>query len=434
MLSREKLTKSINKSMTITDIQKELKASNIDYTGAKKKSDYVSLYVTNGLDNKGRLSTIPEEQASASRVLEQAPLQVEAKIDDLPLQVSVVSAAKEEAKEESKAKEEESKDYKSVTVLEELVMSMTIMGHGCEDLLEPWKKDNPISLYFRNNVRVYSKACVPDVNSIGSITANMDIIKDVQRRFSNVPKSETASIISTYADEVRGDYMRDIEFNKMTKTAASLHPGFDKLSNFDNLSRVSGLSAYLSNKNFAFYDNNPKEKITQSYQQYQYKTLGINVTDIRLKKTAIDGSVTYEQIFNPTDSKYARSDMSNFNLIYRSGLTFILKDVLKRKDLVKPALENFGFTGRTERIMDLSLEQIYTFFQMVGVDYANIMDYTCRACSMGRIPQSLSNQIYSLEQKYTEKPVAFGLIKRSSRKRTNKRKLSNKMKSKKSRR
>jgi hypothetical protein len=112
--------------------------------------------------------------------------------------------------------------------------------------------------------------------------------------------------------------------------------------------------------------------------------------------------------------------MSNFNLIYRSGLTFILKDVLKRKDLIKPALDNFGFTGRTERIMDLSLEQIYTFFQMVGVDYANIMDYTCRACSMGRIPQSLSNKIYSVEQKYVEKPIAFGL--RSRRKRTNKRK------------
>jgi hypothetical protein len=402
-------TKSINKSMTISEIQKELKASNIDYTGAKKKSDYVSLYMTNGLHNKDRLSTIPEEQHSAL----EPPLQVEAKIDgeELPLQMS--SEAKEEVKEEVK-------DFKSIIVLEELIMSMTIMGHGCEDLISPWTKDNPISLYFKNNVRVYSKSCVPDVNSIGSITANVDIIKDVQRRFSNVPKSETASIISTYADEVRGDYMRDIVFNKMNKTAASLHPGFAKLSDFENLSRVSGLSAYLSNKNFAFYENSPQEKMTQSYQQYQYKTLGLNVTDIRLRKTAIDGSVSYEQIFNPTDSTYARSDMSNFNLIYKSGLTYILKDVLKRKDLVKPALENFGFTGRTERIMDLSLEQIYTFFQMVGVDYANIMDYTCRACSIGRIPQSLSNKIYSVEQKYAEKPIAFGL--RSRRKRTNKRK------------
>ena len=386
-------TKLINKSMTISDIQKELKASNVDFTGAKKKSDYVSLYITSGLHNKDRMSTIQE--------------------DEIPLQLEqVLSEAKDEAKDEEKPN--------SIIVLEELVMTMTIMGHGCEDLLAPWAKDNPISLYFRNNVRVYSKACVPDVNSIGSITANMDIIKDVQRRFSNVPKSETASIISTYADEVRGDYMRDIAFNKMTKTSASLHPGFEKLSDFDNLARVSGLSAYLSNKNFAFYENNPQEKMTQSYQQYQYKTLGINITDIRLRKTAIDGSVSYEQIFSPTDLKYFRSDMSNFNLIYRSGLTYILKDVLKKNELVKPALELFGFKGRTERIMDLSLEQIYTFFQMVGVDYANIMDYTCRACSMGRIPQSLSNKIYSVEQKYVEKPIAFGL--RSRRKRTNKRK------------
>ena len=60
MSSKDELTKSINK-MTIRDIQKELEASNIDFSGAKKKADYVSLYVTSGLHNKeGRLSAIPE--------------------------------------------------------------------------------------------------------------------------------------------------------------------------------------------------------------------------------------------------------------------------------------------------------------------------------------------------------------------------------------
>ena len=63
MSSKDELTKSISKKMTINDIQKELEASNIDFSGAKKKADYVSLYVTSGLHNKeGRLSAIPEEE------------------------------------------------------------------------------------------------------------------------------------------------------------------------------------------------------------------------------------------------------------------------------------------------------------------------------------------------------------------------------------
>ena len=287
------------------------------------------------------------------------------------------------------------------------------MGHGCEDLLTPWTPDQPISLYFRNNVRVYSKSCVPDVNSIGNIYQNEDIIKDVQRRFSNVPKGETAAIVSAYADEVRDDYIRDVGFSKLSKAPISLTRGFDKLSDITNLARVSNLSAFLSNKNFSFYMDSEKERVN-SIMRPVYNTLGIQLVDIRIKKTAMDGSVSYEQIFNPTDVKYIRFDLTNLNLIYKSGLTYILKEILKRKDLVKPALEIFGF-GKKDRILNLSLEQIYEFFQLLGVKYANIMDYTCRACSVGRIPQGLSDRIYSVEQRYSVKPVAFGKRLKSKR-------------------
>lgn len=387
MSSKDELTKSINK-MTIRDIQKELEASNIDFSGAKKKADYVSLYVTSGLHNKeGRLSAIPEEE-----------------------QVVVISAAKEEANE----------DVQPITVLEELIMSVTIMGHGCEDLMTPWPFETPISVYFKNNVRVYSKACVPDVNSIGNIYQNSDIIKDVQRRFSEVPKSATESIIQTYAKEVRDDYMRDIAYSKIRKDPVSLTPGFDKVSNIENLARVSNLSTFLCNKDFSFYMDSPTEKVPGVLQPV-YKTIGIQVTDIRLRKTAMDGSVSYEQIFNPTDSKYSRLDWTNFNLIYKNGLTYVLKDILGRRDLVKPALEVLGF-GKKDRIMDVSLEQIYNFFMLVGVKYTNIMDYTCRKCSVGHLSKSLTEQIYSVEQNFKKKPVAFGLKQSRRRKRSNKRK------------
>jgi hypothetical protein len=380
MSSKDELTKSINK-MTIRDIQKELEASNIDFSGAKKKADYVSLYVTSGLHNKeGRLSAIPE-----------------------------VSAAKEEANE----------DVQPITVLEELIMSVTIMGHGCEDLMTPWPFETPISVYFKNNVRVYSKACVPDVNSIGNIYQNSDIIKDVQRRFSEVPKSATESIIQTYAKEVRDDYMRDIVYSKLSKDPVSLTRGFDKVLDIENLARVSNLSTFLCNKDFSFYMDSPTEKVPGVLQPV-YKTIGIQVTDIRLRKTAMDGSVSYEQIFNPSDIKYSRLDWTNFNLIYKNGLTYVLKDILGRRDLVKPALEVLGF-GKKDRIMDVSLEQIYNFFMLVGVKYTNIMDYTCRKCSVGHLSKSLTEQIYSVEQNFKKKPVAFGL-KQSRRKHSNKRK------------
>jgi hypothetical protein len=409
MSSKEELTQIINKSMTISDIQKELSASKIDYTSAKKKADYVSLYITSGLHNTGRLSTIIEEQSAATRE-EKEP---------------IISVAKKEV--QMKEVTDIPEDVKSVTVLEELVMSISIMGHGCEDLTSPWPSQLPISLYFKNNVRVYSKSCVPDVNSIGNIFRNEDILRDVQRRFTAVPKAETASIVSAYADEVRDEYIRDIAINKLTKAPVSLTPGFDKLSDIQNLGRVSGLSTFLCNKNFSFYMDSEKEKVP-SLLQPVYKTIGIHVTDIRIKKTAMDGSVSYEQIFNPSDIKYIRGDRSDFNLIYKSGITYILKNVIGRRDLVKPALEILGFTGRKDRVMDVSLEQIYNLFQLLGVKYANIMDYTCRSCSVGRLSQDLTDKIYSVEQRYRVKPVAFGL-KRTTKK--YRKKHNNKTKSKK---
>jgi hypothetical protein len=409
MSSKDELTESINKSMTISDIQKELKASKIDYTGAKKKADYVSLYITSGLHNKeGRLSAIPEEEEVVS--VEKKPAAVVAK--DIP----ELSAAK----------------VKSITVLEELIMSISIMGHGCEDLMSPWPSQLPISLYFKNNVRVYSKACVPDVNSIGNIFQNEDILRDVQRRFSATPKGETAAIVSAYADEVKREYIKDIIYSKASKSEVSLQPGFDKLSIAENIARVSDLSTFLCNKDFSFYMESQKEKVSSMFKPL-YKTIGIHVTDIRIKKTAMDGSVTYEQIFNPSDIKYIRGDRSDYNLIYKSGVTFILKNILGRRDLVKPVLEVLGF-GRKDRIMDVSLEQIYNFFMLIGVKYANIMDYTCRACSIGRLSQDLSDKIYRVEQAYKVKPIAFGFKqsrrKRSYSKKSSERKRNNKVKQK----
>jgi hypothetical protein len=376
------LAASISKSMTVDKLKNALSQNKIVYSTAKKKADFVDLYISNGLHNKEA---------------------VEVKED-------LVEAVKAESSNEVEA-------VASSNEVEDLIMSITIMGHGCEDLMSPWPEQLPISTYFKNNVRVYSKACVPDVNAIGNIYQNEDIIKDVQRKFSAVPKGETSAIVKAYADEVRDEYIRDVAFSKFSKAPVSLTRGFNKLSDVANLGRASNLSTFLCNKNFSFYMDSEKEKVNPM-MQHVYKTVGIHLTDIRLKKTASDGTVSYEQIFSPTDPKYSRMDLTNFNLIYKNGLTYFLKEVLKRKDLVKPALEIFGF-GKKDRIMDLSLEQIYNFFQLLGVKYANIMDYTCRSCSIGRLSQDLTDSIYRVEQNFKIKPVAFG--KRSDGKQSRKR-------------
>lgn len=284
----------------------------------------------------------------------------------------------------------------------ELIFSIAIMGHGCEHLLRPWKKDMPILRYFIDNVRVYSRACVPDLESVGDVDEFKDMVSDIQHRFSEVPENETASIVSTYADDERFEYQKKIIYNLAHHKQSSLGPRFDKFNVFENIERASNLSAFISNKEFSFHINSPEEKTNTKGKKELYKTIGVHVVDIRVKKTSPSGAVTYEKLFSPS------SNLSNSNLIYRNGVIFILQEVLRRPELVEPALRFLGFEGATERVMTLSLEQIYEFFQLVGISYVNLMDFTCRACSVGVMPQSISDQFYNIEQKLSVKKSAFG--------------------------
>jgi hypothetical protein len=102
-------------------------------------------------------------------------------------------------------------------------------------------------------------------------------------------------------------------------------------------------------------------------------------------------------------------DISNFNLIYKDGVKHMVNTVLKKSvATVKAALATLGFVGRQDRIMDLSLERLYDFFLLLGVDYVNIMDYTCRSCAVPMPPAVLEN-IYRIEQERSRSnPDRFG--------------------------
>ena len=371
------LTASISDTMTLDKLKKELNKNNIDYASAKRKSDYVDLYISNGLHRHEEKEL--EEKLEATSLLEAS--------------------------------------LSSASLSEEIIMSIAIIGHGCEDLLSPWPSQLPISTYFKHNVRVYSQACVPDVNALGNIFRNPDVIDRINKSFSALPTSKTEEIVGIYKHQSKSDYIRNVMASLSGKAS---DVGFEKLSKTKNLERSSDLTTFLANKNFSFYIDSSTEEVPRPLKQV-YTTIGIQVVDIRIKKMATDGSVSYEQLFSPTDAKYSRlNDWTTFNLIYKNGLTYIIKDVFKRKNLVKNALEIFGF-GKKERIMDLSLEQIYNLFQLLGIKYVNIMDFSCRSCSIGRIPEDMSESIYTEEQKYIIKPEAFG--KRSNLKRNNLKRL-----------
>jgi len=366
---------------TIAQIQDELTKSNIDFSDIikrkGKKKDYVERYVESVYASK------KEEQPSV----------------------------KEEKREEEKR--------------EELIMTLVITGHGCEDLTNNWNTEEPIGNYFRDKVRVYSSACVPDVASLSVINDNRPLIYSIQNKLSAIPENETGPIIQDYADEVRSKYQDTIRTLKIDGNQIALEKGFDKI--FENVDKASNLTTYLSNKTFYFYNVSANEKITP----YLKETIGIHVADIRLKITSEDGEVRYSHIFNAKSSK---TGLSYCNLIYKDGLTNIIKNVLKMKDwknVLKDIQKNFGF-DKSQTLDHLSLEQLYYFFKLANIEYVNIMDFTCRSCSTGRLSKALTDTIYEKEQKYKTKPVAFGLkTKKRSHKRSNKSKRIKKIKSRK---
>lgn len=296
-----------------------------------------------------------------------------------------------------------------------LIMSVAIFGHGCEDYTKPLK---PVQF----GQHVYSRSCMPGTASIGNKYRVRGMLDDIRGRFSS-DSGDTLSILEGYAMAAKDEYQKVVD-----ETASIDHVRA-------NVSRSSGMSSFLFDKTFGFYDREPGEN-KKTIDKMLYEGIGIHVVDIREKIIEEDGSIHYRRVWSPSE----RMDISNFNLIYKDGVKHIVKDVVnlsERKVTVprafsmregvkkdaKAALAVLGFVGRQDRIMDLSLERLYDFFLLLGVDYVNIMDYTCRSCAVPMPPAVLEN-IYRIEQERSRSnPDRFGGSKnrRISRVRANRR-------------
>ena len=320
-------------------------------------------------------------------------------------------------------------------LVKDIIMSVAIFGHGCEDYDKPLTSD--LADYYRNNVRVYSRACVPGIISIGNILQNEDIISDVRSRFSRefIGGTEfihgTDHVINKYITETKPEYLdrvRGFHEGIREKTDAKAAKAAD------DRQRSSGLSTFIFEKEFGFYEDRPGEKLSSLPipVQQKYPTLGVHVVNVSVKITNDDGSVHYESIFDPSDKRFRRFDLTMFNLIYKDGLKQLLGELgqllgeLGQKTLVNEAQTYLGFTGKATRVSTLSLTQLYRFFRLLGVRYVNIMDYTCRSCA-SNMNQSILENIYRIEQEHVDvKRGLFGGKKRSTKKRSSKKKLDTK--------
>ena len=312
----------------------------------------------------------------------------------------------------------------------DIIMSVAIFGHGCEDFDRPLTDD--LADYYRNNVRVYSRACVPGIISIGNILQNEDIIRDVRGRFSGtelVGGTEfvhgTDYVINKYIEDTKPKYLDRVRgFREKTdaKAAKAAKAADDRF-----LQRASGLSTFLFEKEFGFYEDTPDENLSSLKEPVKgkYPTLGVHVVNVSMKITNDDGSVHYESIFDPSDKRFRRFDFTMFNLIYKNGLNQLL-DELGQKSLVNEAQTCLRFTGKATRVSTLSLTQLYSFFLLLGVRYVNIMDYTCRSCA-SNMNQSILENIYRIEQEHVGvKRGLFGGKKSRANKRSSKKKLDTK--------
>ena len=266
-----------------------------------------------------------------------------------------------------------------------LIISVAIFGHGCEDYTKPLK---PVQF----GQHVYSRSCMPGTVAIGNKYRVRGMLDDIRGRFSS-DSGDTLSILEGYAKD---EYQKVVD--ETTSSPASLK-GAASMEGVSSLG--SGMSSFLFDKTFGFYDREPSEN-RKTIDKMLYEGIGIHVVDIREKIIEADGSIHYRRLWTPSE----RMDISNFNLIYKDGIKHVVKDILKKD--AKAALATLGFVGRQDRIMDLSLERLYDFFLLLGVDYVNIMDYTCRSCAVP-MPTAVLENIYRIEQERSRSnPDRFG--------------------------
>jgi len=278
---------------------------------------------------------------------------------------------------------------------EEIIISLVINGHGCEDFTRPWPEDTEIADFFKNNVRVYSVACVPDIPSLLSQQDEQLIMRDINNKF-DLSEKETKEVLDTFKESYRGSYIRKINTLEDTQRGNPTinNPKFHKAKQPMYLDRSSNLITYLANKTYFFDDKTIRGTIN-----------GISVSDIRIKSTDENGIITYRPI------RFSKKNLKLHNLIHKDGVETMLEVFQNKLDISRNLEDIFdilGFSKDEERLESITLYKLFDFFKELNISYVNIFDLTCRACRTGALPRIEIERIYDYESSFNEKPVAFG--------------------------
>lgn len=291
---------------------------------------------------------------------------------------------------------------------EEIILSVVINGHGCEDFTNPWADHLEISEYFRNKVRVYSVPCVPGITSFLRGRDMREIINDISNKF-DLSEKETSEVVNQFKEGYRETYINNVNthserdpYNPALKDAS-----YSKAKLPEYINRSSNLITYLSNKIFVFENERWSTELT-----------GISVSDIRVKITDEEGNVSYRPI------RFSKKNPKLHNLIHKDGVETILETFQNKLGVVRNLEDIFkilGFEEDNDRLQQITLNQLFAFFKALNISYVNIFDLSCRGCRTGNLNPIDIERIHSFQSEFNEKPVAFG-VKTRVRRIKNKRK------------
>jgi hypothetical protein len=271
----------------------------------------------------------------------------------------------------------------------EIILSIAVFSHGCEELLAPFSKSNPVGEFYRSRVKVYSQACVPGLPSVTMAHEHKTEAGKIIRKMQSTTNAtaDTNSILEPYVSACKSKYKETF-----TKKREDLDPRlFDK----KHVDRSCGTTVFLANKTFQFYDMMPGDRGAN--------LLGIALLDVRAKHTDEDGKITYERIFE----KPARRT-EPYLLTEKEGLEFLLKTVLKMKATPSNAIiKKMGFVRKIHELQEIDLVKLHELFEACGVDYVNIVDYSCRTCSI-RLSDEQIEAIHDKEQRVVKRVPKFG--------------------------
>jgi hypothetical protein len=401
------------KLMSVKNMKEALKKNGINFPSNAGQSELQELFYSHNL--KINEKDLEEEIAKA-----------EAKAEAKEKAKAEVAKAKAEAKAQAKAQEKAEAEAKLKPLTEpkeELVMTLNIKAHGFE--YSEFPPSSQISKYYKNNVRVHSMACFPGVAAIGHV--NSERIDDIESSYSIFNKKAECA-----TEEIMKEYSATKDNYKQMLNQFEKNNDIGFRCAYENRERSVNFTTYLSTKLFTFEnskeENEGMKKLSINDAKNFMNSWGVNVSDIRLKITNIDGSVQYKQIFNPENEKrkYIPYDITRFNLIYRKGIEFIL-NILHKEELFPSVLQIFKFKDGQDRIFELNLEQLYEFFKLVGIKFVNVIDGSCRSFHPKlQITGEKAEKLYLKEKKFITKPEAFGKL--SNRKQSRKLNKHNRLK------